>query len=643
MNVELEKISQIENYLLDQMTESEKNSFETNINSDIDLFEDVKIQKELQSRIALNAFKTDLSAFNTDINGFQKGKGFNIAIIVIVIALIFSSILYFINLDQKVSSLKNKVSQNNLLIPNNFEENSTPFTNQENDDLEKEIEVDVNKNNTKDKTQKANIIPKKLKLPFNENVINNQKGDTVIMKTSGSRIYIQPNSIQSKNGEIVEGEVVFKYREFREVSDMIFSEIPMIYSVNGENYQFNSAGMFEIRATKNGEDLEIVNGKPIIVDYVLVEDLDSLNFYHLDDKTQEWSYKHKVELLDDKDLIDNEIDVFKDTCLTFSNIPSYKGGFVAYNTFLTQHPLYIAAKKHGLQGYSKFIIEIDESGIVENVIIEDKKNVSLIDSIATIIFKELNNLTIGEIANKPVKMPITMDIHFAITQHKDYLKTITTNSRMQEYRISKKESLSFNAEMEMLKNTIEEYIRKKAPDFKMYFGESKKYEVEINGINYSKIEDSYKVFNVGDSICLTSNVKKTHYREKSKFYVENLISRIKMNKFRVGNCDQVLRIKNPVEIRATFIDENGKVLKPFYSTFVNLNLRASFPFSPSSFICSSTANTVFFLNIGNGQIYKVSSKEYRKQKVTGSGAYTFQAENVTAELKKPKDARKFLR
>lgn len=102
---------------------------------------------------------------------------------------------------------------------------------------------------------------------------------------SGSKIKIQPYALMHKDGSLVEGLVELEYKEFRDLADFIVAGIPMTH--NGQ--AFNSAGMFEMRAFQNGEELLLNPYKPAEVDLALVDELPNAGFFQFSNETDEWT------------------------------------------------------------------------------------------------------------------------------------------------------------------------------------------------------------------------------------------------------------------------------------------------------------------------------------------------------------------
>lgn len=120
--------------------------------------------------------------------------------------------------------------------------------------------------------------------------IQNALKDQEIKLASGGKIFIPAGSVVDKSGNAV-GDYEIKFREIQTPAEIIASGIPMVYDSAGVKMNFESAGMFEIRAYKNDEPLEIAPDKSIKVDITSNKSDKNFNFYKLDDKTQNWGYE----------------------------------------------------------------------------------------------------------------------------------------------------------------------------------------------------------------------------------------------------------------------------------------------------------------------------------------------------------------
>lgn len=122
--------------------------------------------------------------------------------------------------------------------------------------------------------------------PSEDFIVDNSKGG-VFSHPSGTQIHIPANAVAYENGKPVIGSYIISCTEYRNPAEMAFSGIPMVFHDKTGEYQFNSAGMYEIRGMKDGRPLELQ--QEIIIDFNCTKNEAGVNFYQLDDKTGEWT------------------------------------------------------------------------------------------------------------------------------------------------------------------------------------------------------------------------------------------------------------------------------------------------------------------------------------------------------------------
>lgn len=103
---------------------------------------------------------------------------------------------------------------------------------------------------------------------------------------SGSRIYVPKNAfVLKKDNTPYSGEVVLKYREYRDRWDFVSNEL----SLNTDDHFLESAGMFEIRAeTPGAEPLELRRGKQIQVRFANPAPVEDLKSWFWDEERRVW-------------------------------------------------------------------------------------------------------------------------------------------------------------------------------------------------------------------------------------------------------------------------------------------------------------------------------------------------------------------
>jgi len=132
---------------------------------------------------------------------------------------------------------------------------------------------------------------------------------------SGSRVVVPASAFVNDRGELVEGDVEIKYREFHDYVDFFLSGIPMTYDSAGVTYTLESAGMMEIYAEKDGQKVRMAPGKTIDVELHSAINAPAhlnvppdYNIYKLDDEKRNWIYRE----IDNMELVREDIDLTLD-------------------------------------------------------------------------------------------------------------------------------------------------------------------------------------------------------------------------------------------------------------------------------------------------------------------------------------------
>jgi hypothetical protein len=123
------------------------------------------------------------------------------------------------------------------------------------------------------------------------------KGATFTAK-SGSVVHIPPGAVADLNGNPVVGNYTVEYTEYRNPAQIAYSGLPMNFSEAGQDYAFNSAGMYEIHGTQNGQPLQLV--QPVTVDFNCTSQIKDLNFYALDQQTGTWLKRQPLNFTEEK-------------------------------------------------------------------------------------------------------------------------------------------------------------------------------------------------------------------------------------------------------------------------------------------------------------------------------------------------------
>jgi hypothetical protein len=117
--------------------------------------------------------------------------------------------------------------------------------------------------------------------------------ELVVQTASGTKITIPANTLIDGDGELVQGDVVLKYREFLNQKDIFQSGIPMLYKEGTEERVFESGGMFELLAYQNDKPIYIAPDKLVQVDLASKQVGDNFNVYYYSANDSTWIDKGK--------------------------------------------------------------------------------------------------------------------------------------------------------------------------------------------------------------------------------------------------------------------------------------------------------------------------------------------------------------
>jgi hypothetical protein len=127
----------------------------------------------------------------------------------------------------------------------------------------------------------------------NQTTMVNANTGEVISTNRKSRIEIPARAFVDAKGKVVEGKVKVDYREYHDFHDIFLSGIPMHY----ENGMLESAGMIEINASQNGEQVYVNPENKIRVMLTSAYKSPDYNLYYLDQKEKKWKVKGKDEVV----------------------------------------------------------------------------------------------------------------------------------------------------------------------------------------------------------------------------------------------------------------------------------------------------------------------------------------------------------
>jgi hypothetical protein len=126
-----------------------------------------------------------------------------------------------------------------------------------------------------------------LNVPYSTYPVSAKQGGK-IETPNGTEIIVPENAFVDAKGNEVKGEVEIKYREFHNVAEVMASGIPMKFEEQGQTYDFQTAGMIDIRGESEGQPVFVADNKEIGIKMASFAKEKDYNLYFLDPVTQKW-------------------------------------------------------------------------------------------------------------------------------------------------------------------------------------------------------------------------------------------------------------------------------------------------------------------------------------------------------------------
>lgn len=290
MRQELQNIEYIERYLENDLNNAEKRKFEQHMKEDAGFKAAVNLQRQVVNQLKEEAFLLDVADYHQEFIQPSK-KGWRLSpwwIILPVLTLISVSLIWHFMPSSETS------------IPLTTEQVVLPST----------IET-------------VTAAPAQLKafeIAFISKKVSARKGAVIQLKKSKSTLYIPKGAVVDQNGNPVKGAYELQYRELRDRADMAFSGLPMNYKNQDPAEGLNSVGILEVRAFKDGEELQIAPNKALSLDYEVNKRAKDLDLYHLNEKEETWKSTSEVVDLPKRDAYVEEFDSI-----------AYKAAVMAHN------------------------------------------------------------------------------------------------------------------------------------------------------------------------------------------------------------------------------------------------------------------------------------------------------------------------
>lgn len=118
----------------------------------------------------------------------------------------------------------------------------------------------------------------------------------------------------------------------------------------------------------------------------------------------------------------------------------------------------------------------------------------------------------------------------------------------------------------------------------------------------------------------------------------DVIRGLNVGAFGVYNCDQIYRVKEPIDVLAHYEDHSGQpIADATVLSLIDLNYNGAFSFDPKRFTCSAIGNNALVLFTKSGKLYLLMPDDFKEMHISKGGAYTFKMTDVTEQIKRASD------
>jgi hypothetical protein len=436
-------------------------------------------------------------------------------------------------------------------------------------------------------------------VPFSDFVVDASRGDT-IMYSSGSVLLFPPDAFVDKNGNVVKGNINIKYREFSNPVDQFLSGIPMDYDSGGVKYTFESAGMVDIQAFKNGEPVFVNKNKKPEINLTTSNIDPAQNLYYLDTVSQQWVNRGKSEILV---LGKSNLEV-KNPVAETEDVPKPVQPYKVNEELPIIKVTIDSGSFAELMAYNNLKFQLDKSENRFNG--EDSKIVW--DDIKLKKGSQYGMYNIQFMkASENIKKTVEYKVR-PVLEEKDYAKAI---------RIYDNQLKKYNQKIEERKMADKDQYRKDS--------------LEITKEN-KKIDRLNKIIAAKNAIVEKSNAEilaRNKSLEKQDLEIR-AFREFALKSFGVWNCDFPM-LSNSVYIQPHFVNKNSEPIKLSLATLFVKNLNASFKIFRNA-VPVSVDKENMIVGVCDGRFAFITYAEFKKLNInTNTKSQTFPMQMVSEE------------
>ncbi len=446
-------------------------------------------------------------------------------------------------------------------------------------------------------------------LPVNTKVINTSKPNTLTFEET--KINIPPDAFVDKNGNKVTAPVTIEYVQYDDPLEIFLSGIPMKYDSADVSTYFQSAGMFDISASANGEEVFLDAGKEVEVALATNSEEDGFSLYNLEESSGKWQIEGSTPL-------NTDFKSFQANSYAF-DLPFSKVG--RKPTIFTQQ-MGIALEKTKGTFYYRIYTENDGYGSYEvklpSVIQDGKTFTTHANDNAKDISKTLrayyhhknNHHGTKPIVDISLELEDKKDCFVLSLYHPDTLiqLSITLNGQSHNYEKEQKRYAYF---WKKYKKSISRNTKSNLKEIAKYEKALAKYEQELAAYE-QKVRDYYN----------------EHKYEAATRSV--IISSMGM-----WNCDRIPRMEQPMTLALTFKDGEGKSFKPEQVTILDYSDVGTMQFKPTN-ITVEKNNEIGLIAFKGGDFIFIPKHEFEELKISSKKnieavVEVFDAKDLTEE------------
>jgi hypothetical protein len=462
-------------------------------------------------------------------------------------------------------------------------------------------------------------------VPYQEYVVEAGKGDTLIHPT-GSIILFAPNAFVDEAGKPVTGNVQVKYREFRDPVDFFLSGIPMQYDSAGTAYQFESSGMFDIRAFKDGKPVFVNQGSKPEIFLASTSNSNKHSLYFLDTVQKKWLNKGGM-LITERHQSNNKNQA--STAVAQIDVAEPVKPLKADNKSPVLKIEIDPSSFREFAIYENLEFQVDESKTPFNVkdTLQEWNNLELLKG-------SENGSYMAKFSNAKKSVLYAVKPVF---QGKDYSRAMEVFEK--EYAVYKQQVQARTAKVKAdrllyIKDSIQfvqadgenkRVERLNAIIAKKNFDIEKQNEIiaqrnlqtekqnKITAKKNLEIEKRKKMIEKLNEITLREN-KKARVQEMALVTWSETYRNLTIDGFGVWNCDIITK-QEIISIRATFKDEKGNVLDLNLISIINRSQNSILQATPDNMLFVPGAENMI-LAVSDSKLVYVSFEEFKKLNIT---------------------------